>query len=534
MNANRSSQSLRVFLNCPSRVLSLIAATAALFLGRSAYAAEGPADPLAALAPVVANENIDIGNTALIIAHALNPLVNIREYENRLNTLASEMKLATAAARTEKGRLDAMAEVVYDRWGFANNVSLPADVFASFADVLDKRQWNCFSMSMLYIALGERIGLPFDLVSGRGHVFVRCSGTSLYVETTQRGKVYESLDYLETYLPFPCVKPEEYVPVTKREAVAVLLTQTGGAVLALGKAELAHACFQYALQFDPNHAEAHAALGFLYAQVGSIDRAIESFQIAIRYDPKLREAYGGLGAALHAKGDLAGAAQTLQEAVNLCDKQPEPLFNLGQVLYESGDLNGSIRAFHTYTALAPRDPDGFIRLAFPLEDSGRLDEALAAYRDALRINPQHADALVNSGAIFEKQSKWTEAEATYRQGLKASPRNPLAHSGLGRVFTKTEKLDQAARAFDRSLALDSTNPATWIDYAKLARKRGDTVSAIVKLERAVAINPMEAEAHVVLAEVYVERNDMENAAKHARIAKDMGETLPAELGNLVP
>ena len=159
-------------------------------------------------------------------------------------------------------------------------------------------------MSVLYIAPGERVGFAFEMVSGRGHALIHCTGTPYYIETTQRGRVYENIDYVAEYLPFPCLDPSEYKLVDAREAVAVLLTQTGGAILAQGKSGLARSCFQHALEFDANHAEAHAALGFLYAQLGPIDRAIESFQAAIKVDPILREAYSGSVADVHAMCSL--------------------------------------------------------------------------------------------------------------------------------------------------------------------------------------------------------------------------------------
>jgi len=501
----------------------------------SAIAGEGHSDPLALLTPLAqSNQTIDVGSTALTIARAVTPSVNVTATATRLDALAQELQPAVEQAVDPREKLAVMGEFIYKRWGFADRSALPADVFVSFADVLDKKQWNCFGLSVLYIALGERIGLPFELVSGRGHVCVQLMGTNLFVETTDGGKVNEGKEYLAEYLPFPCIDPAQYKAVSAREAVAVLLTQTGGAVLAQGKADLGLACFKHALEFDPKHAEAHAALGFFYAQGGPADRAINAFQSAIKADPELREAYGGLGAALHAKGDLSGAAQALRKAVALCEKQPEPIFNLGQVLYDSGDLAGAVEAFQKYVALMPRDVDGYVRLAFPLEDAGRLDDALAAYDQALRIAPNHPNALVNSGGILEKQQKWDAARAAYEKCVAAHPRNALAFAGLGRVLAATHHDAEAAKAFTQSLDIDRGNPATWIDFAKMDRQDGNIAGALVKLNNALLIDPDEPETHVELALTYLEKKDEAKAAQHAATAAKLGEQLPELLQKLVP
>ena len=169
----------------------------------------------------------------------------------RLDALTKELMPAVSAATDPRAKLEVMGEYIYKQWGFADRSALPADVFVSFADVLAKKHWKCFGNSVIYIALGERIGLPFEWISGRGHVCLQLKGTNLFVETTDGGKIHDGKEYLAKYLPFPCLDPNEYKAVPAREAVAVLLTQTGGAALAQGKADLGLSSFKHALEFDP-------------------------------------------------------------------------------------------------------------------------------------------------------------------------------------------------------------------------------------------------------------------------------------------
>jgi len=509
------------------------AAILGALLGHSVFAGTPP-DPLARLTALAArNAPVDIAETLLEIDRGLNGTIDVAVYRNRLDAMASELRVALAQAENTREKLERMAEIIYGKWGFADSKTLPADVYVSFADVLDKKQWNCFGMSMLYLALGERVGLPMAMVAGRGHALVRTEGDVLYVETTQRGNIHESTAYLADYLPYPCTEPAEYVAVPSRTAIAVSLTQTGAALAARGNMPVAELCFRHALEYDSQYAETHAAIGFVAMTAGNAVRALESLRKAIALDPKQREAHGGLGTVLHATGDLDGAEKAFRDAVALCKSQPEPLFNLGQVLFEKGDLAGAESAFRAYTELVPLDADGYVRLAFPLEDLGKLDEALAAYAAALRINPRHIDAMVNSGGISEKQAKWEAARAWYEKALALSSSNPFALTGMGRVLTEQGQYDAATRFFEQSIMVDAGNPATWIDFARLQKKRGDLTGAMEKLETALRIAPKEPETHVELALIYLGQKNATKAREHARIARDLGETLSEPLASLL-
>lgn len=506
------------------------ALAAAIFVAVAAVAQETPPDPFAPLTPIAAAPGaVDIGRTALVAAQCTDPAVNVEASLARLDALAAELKPALAKASTPREQLETMRQVIFDRWGFGDGRVLPPDVFVSFTDVLEKRQWNCFGLTLLYVALGERMDLPLAMVSGRGHALVHLRNSPFFVETTQKGAVHDDKNYLATYLPYPCTDPREYTLQSDRETVAVLLTQTGVALEAQARYIAAKSCYSHALRFDPIHAEALAALGFHEFRAGAADRAEEWFRKAITADPSLREAYGGLGAVLHARGDLRGAADAFRKAASLCADMPEPWFNLGQIFYELTEYAESAAAYRSYIRLAPNDPDGHFRIAFPLEDGGRLDEALAAYSEALRLLPNHVDAMVNSGAIYEKKNDSANAQRMYEKALSVNHQNPLAHAGLGRVSAKQGRFDEAEQAFATAAKLDPGNPAVWIDYAKLDRKTGNVSGAIEKLQRALLLNPAEPETHIELAVSYAAIEDDENAARHAATAVKLGATLPEEL-----
>ena len=477
---------------------------------------------------------IDIAEGALQVAKGVNPSVDIDRYLAKLDALAGEMKQRIGPRTDPEAQLRVMGAVMYHDWGFGRSDVVAPDVYVGFNEVLDQQQWNCFGLAILYVNLGERLGIPLRMVAGAGHVFVEYEGAMpLYVETTDKGRIHDSKDYVSTYLPFPCVNPGDYTVLDKKETVAVVLTQTALAVQNRGNLDLARQYYELALAFRPQDAEAYSGLGFLALNAGRTKEAIDAFRRAIEANPRYREAHGGLGAALYSAGDLAGAAAAYRKALDLCPDEPKAVFNLAQVLYEQDHLQESAGLFRTYTQLVPNDPDGYARLAFPLEDLGDLDGALAAYRKAIQLNPQYVDAYINMGIVYEKKKELSAARQAFETAIRMQSGNALAYAGLARVYHAQGNNQQALAAITRAAQLDPANAAVWLDFGAILRGTGDTDRAIEAYQRAALLLPGDPEAFEALSEIHLQKGDLEAARAAAQRASALGAELPPEVRDLL-
>lgn len=445
--------------------------------------------------------DIAVGEAALLLDQAIHPDVDIAHYRAMLQKLAQEAATGLGQVEGDAAKLEVLAKLIYGRWHFADSDALPPEVYVGFHEVLDQRQWNCFGMTVLYIALGEHLGIPLKMVSGRGHVFVALAREpALYVETTLQGKVFPSKNYLERYLPFPCLNPDEYRVLDAKQTVSVLLSQTALALQHQEQLSQALPCFQLAVKFDPQNAEAHTGLGFLELAQRNLMGAGEAFKRAIEAEPTFREAYGGLGTMLHAAGHTAAAASAYQKAVELCPEEPAAVFNLGQLLYEMGETDRALEWFERYVKLAPEDAEGFAALALAREDAGARAGAKTAYEQALKLNPKHVDANINLGYLLERQGQPAEAEGFYRAALKASAGNALALAGLGRIATQRQDYGAAGEAFEKALKADPDNASLHLDQGYLLRALGKHEEALAAFRKAMALDVSDPEAYTAAAE----------------------------------
>ncbi len=444
----------------------------------------------------------DLAEAALYAAQLVQPASAPEVYLEKLNELTGRVRNRVTSATTAMEVAAAMAAFFYAEEGYANSTVQTADVFVGMDQVLDKKQWNCVGMTLLYCAVGKRLGYPIQVVAGHGHVFVTWNGDpAFFIETTAQGGLQPSKDYLLQYLPFPCVTPNSYSVLDERVAIAMTLSQMGLAMQKQQRTQLAASLFELAIQFSDYYAEAYAGRGFLRAETGDTDGAIADFRRALDLDPSFRDAYGGLGAAYRAQGSLAQAVEAYRALVSQCPDDSAAVFNAGQLLYESGDLEGSVYAYRRYIELAPQDPEGYMRIAFPLEDGGDLQGAAMAYQEVLRLAPNTPDALVNLGYVFEKMNNLDGSIRAYRQALAVQPNNVLALGGTARILGKANRYDEALRTFRQALQLYPRETFLWIDLGQLFEDYGDLKQALSAYQEATRADPNSADAFYALARV---------------------------------
>lgn len=117
---------------------------------------------------------IDLVEAALFIARLEYPELDVRAYVERLNRLADELSQQLPADSTSADKIFALNQFLFDEQGFSGNFDEYYDPRNSFLnEVLDRRLGIPITLSILYLEIGHRIGLPLEGVSFPGHFLVK-------------------------------------------------------------------------------------------------------------------------------------------------------------------------------------------------------------------------------------------------------------------------------------------------------------------------------------------------------------------------
>ena len=120
-------------------------------------------------------EDIDLAEAALLIALHACPGLDIAPYLARLDELGAILQSRISPDATVNERIAALNQYLFRDLGFAPNTENYYDPRNSFLhDVLERRLGIPITLSVVYLEVGRRIGLPLQGVSFPGHFLVKC------------------------------------------------------------------------------------------------------------------------------------------------------------------------------------------------------------------------------------------------------------------------------------------------------------------------------------------------------------------------
>ncbi len=116
-------------------------------------------------------DEVDLATATLIISEYWSEMVSGRRYLSELNEMALEIRerLEQRKLRADFRAVPVINDYLFDTLGFSSisEASDPNSLFLHI--VMDRKQGYCLSMSVLYLAIGERLGLPLHGVVVPGH-----------------------------------------------------------------------------------------------------------------------------------------------------------------------------------------------------------------------------------------------------------------------------------------------------------------------------------------------------------------------------
>jgi Flp pilus assembly protein TadD len=175
-------------------------------------------------------------------------------------------------------------------------------------------------------------------------------------------------------------------------------------------------------------------------------------------------------------------------------KQYAVEFGRGETALDQNDLNAAIAHLQKYVAARPDDPIGHALLGSAFQQGQHFDEAAKEFERSLEIEPNYTYAQINLARIYAYQKKTAKALELFARGMsRAEPDAPAFYM-----------------------------------YAVALKDAGQLPEAESKVRRAIQLDPKDADAHKLLAEILTLEGKKDEAAAEKQRIQELGASTAAQ------
>ena len=479
-------------------------------------------------------EEVDLATAALIISERWSKNVYGRRYLQKLDDMASEIRDRLRARRIPLNyrAIPVINEYLFDELRFKSvkEATNPNHLFLH--SVLKKKRGYCLSLSILYLSLAERLGLPMYGVVAPGHFFVRYDdGRNVFnIETTSKGGTAPNKHYIDEFKVPPDTPENIYLKnLDKIQTLGCLFNNLGNTYSTVGDVEAALVALETAVRINPALGESHMNLGNVYLKKGWVDDAIYEYRTALEINPGEAKSYFNLANAYAKQGWLNDAVSEYLQSLKLDPDCIETYKGLAMA-YSKQEMFGHAAAqLRKAITLKPKDSTLYAQLADVYSQRGDYQEAISQYKKALKLKPNSAEAHYGLAVCYNKLGLIDEEIQAYKRALAIEPDMLAALMNLGNAYFTKENYDAAIVQYKKAARVKPDEGTIFYNLGAAYSNKGDYEKAVAQYTKAVEIDPEMAGAHNGLAYGYYMLEDYASAWEHLKTAEDLGADIDKKL-----
>jgi len=257
------------------------------------------------------------------------------------------------------------------------------------------------------------------------------------------------------------------------------LLTAGREALERGDYAQAEQLFRQQVAKTPQSAEALSNLGAVLAREQKFDEAIKTYERALRTDPKLTSIY----------------------------------FNLGVAYFKAGRYQSAAAPFETFLKSQPADPRARQLLAISLVESAQYQRGITLLEQLIKEQPNDPSILFALASAHIRAGDEDRGKLLLQQ-LDTSKLPPASvHLLQGMLFYRGQHYDDSEKELQEAVRLDAQSAPALAALGRLRLRVNDDPAAIGYFERALAIQPGDAESNYQLG-VLLGRNGAEERGRH--------------------
>ena len=270
----------------------------------------------------------------------------------------------------------------------------------------------------------------------------------------------------------------------------------------------------------------YKTLGFMYTDMGQIDKAITAYLNAVELDQKDANLYYNLSTLYEKAGNKERADFFLAKAISLQPEDMESRLKLAESLSKAGKYQEAEKHLTEILNKKPNSVKAMVLLVPVLEKQGDKKRLIEIYRKMLSLDPKNETLAYNIAVLEYEAGRFKESVPYFEKYLESHPDDVEVHSLLFDIFKKLNKEDLVLREAHVLIRLKPKEIGPYYTIFEILNKRGDYQSMIKEMQQGLTSHPQSTDLREFLILAYL-KTGKENLAIEAM--SDLLEAKPKDL-----
>ena len=383
------------------------------------------------------NTQPDLLETLLMVSKHWKPSLDLAPLKEEIQIIIRSAKHKLSGLDKPEDIIRTIRTVIHDEAGYRYTDQVdergvpinPEELFLH--GLLQTHKGYCMNLSLLYLILGQKLGLPFYGVALPNHFFVRYErdAVKVNIETTERGVSYPDSFYLQRFGTLAKAKTPYFMKnLNTRQTLGAYFSNVGMVYYKNQKLERAIFYLGISTAINSESIDAQNNLANIYSELKKPQQAIKHYNLALKAD----------------SGNIS------------------TLFNLGLVLQESGKATQAINAFLQVVQIDPGFSSAHRMLANLYLQDNRLISALLHLKLLVRIQPMNLQNHLNIASTYRRMGHQKLAIETLKSVQTQFPGHTEIHEGLAEAFYRMKDFHQSIVQYRFLIDQDQKNLRNYI------------------------------------------------------------------------
>lgn len=453
------------------------------------------------------DDQIDLATAALVLSREWGANKTPAYYRGTIDDMAEEIqsRLDKKHLNPDFHAIDVINAYLFEELKFKSldTADNPEDLFLH--RVLETKRGYCLSLSMLYLSIAERIGMPAYGVVVPGHFFVRYDDgqRQFNIETTSKGGLADDNHYLEKFKPPMGDRSLYFKNLTPKQTIGCFFNNLGNCYMQRGQLNDAYDYLTRAVLINPSLAESHTNLGNVLLQLKRPNEAIGQYEASLTILGRDATNFNNMGNAYLQLGRFEQARDLYLRSLDLKPDFIDAYRNLAQAYEGLGQTDKAIAQMLAASALKPEDAVNHLYLGQLYYKIADRTNARHAFQKALRTDSQLAAAMTGLGNVSLDEKDYSAAAQQFENALSLNRSDAGAWFGLAMVFNAREQTDREIDAYREVLKLDAAQIAALQNLGNAYLKQEKGQEAVQCYIQAIKLSPASTDLHHNLGVAYV-------------------------------